>query len=412
MVPLNRPILFLTFDGVLQPLAFSQVVRVVTALARGGFVYRLLSVERTQDLADLHNVARVKRVLSDACVAWTWVGVDLNHSARRSGEAFARCLAHARSIVRRDQVALIHARGYQGGAVANVVRRLTGIPYLFDARGCWIDEKTDWFARPAMYAAGKFAERHLYAEAEAVVTLTDLHARDVIDGSFGRRSADRVMTIPTCADYDEFRLQTDRQTYRAPREVVPLDVQRRLAGQVILAIVGALNRSYLPGPTLSLVKHACETRRDVHLLVLTQQRAEYEKLLSAAAIGADRFTVTSARHDDMPTWLNWVDWGLLLLTDTISKRGSMPTKLAEFFAAGVRPVAHGCNSEMTDWVRRAGSGIVLDEVAQSSLRAAALELTSCTDDFETLRHAREITEPHFSLLSGVERYANLLRGIL
>jgi hypothetical protein len=180
----------------------------------------------------------------------------------------------------------------------------------------------------------------------------------------------------------------------------------------VLGIVGALNRSYLPEATLTLVKRACELRPDFHLLVLTQQRTEYETLLTAHGISPHRFTIASARHEDMPSWLVWIDWGLLLLADTIAKRGSMPTKLAEFFAAGVRPLAYGCNSEMTDWVRRGGSGIVLDAVSEPALCAAAFDLSRAMGNIEVCRRAREVTEPHFSLASAVDRYCRLLERIL
>ena len=49
----------------------------------------------------------------------------------------------------------------------------------------------------------------------------------------------------------------------------------------------------------------------------------------------------------------------------------MPTKLAEFFATGIAPIGHGANSEVTDWVRRAGSGLALDDLSIDSLERAA-----------------------------------------
>jgi hypothetical protein len=409
---MSRPILYITFDGVLQPLAFSQVVRVVTALARRGFVYHLLSVERTRDLAETANVERVRRVLAEAGVTWTAVGVDLTGSVRQSATAFARTVGAALSMVRRHDVALIHARAYQSCAVASVVRQFTGVPFLFDARGCWIDERPDWFAHPVAYAAGKLAERRLYSDAKAVVTLTQLHARDVVDGAFGTKDPNVVVTIPTCADYDEFRLARDSAGKRVDTSVVPSEVECRLSGRIVLGIVGSLNRSYLPQPTLSLVSYVCALRTDAHLLVLTEQQREYADLLAARGLASDRFTLAFARHDDMPSWLRAMDWGFLLLSDTISKHGSMPTKLAEFFAAGVRPLAYGCNSEMVDWVRRAASGIVLDTIDDVALQRTAQSIATWTYNADDLQRARDATAPHFSLRSGVERYATLLHRII
>jgi glycosyltransferase involved in cell wall biosynthesis len=405
-------ILYVTFDGVLQPLGFSQVVRVIAALAQRGFPYGLLSVERKSDLADGDKVRRLERLLGEVEIPWTPVGVDLGGSARRVAEAFARVTGAAAAIVGRQRTSLVHARGYQAAAIANAIGRIKAVPYLFDARGCWIDERPDWFGYSTAYAVGKFVERNLYEGAKAVVTLTELHAGDVIDGAFGKKDRRVVETIPTCADYGEFAILPNRPAKPEGSSVVPPDVQLRLRDRIVISIVGALNRSYLPEQTLALFKYARELNPLVHLLVLTQQQREYGKQLAAAGIPAEDVTLASATHEDMPTWLSWIDFGLLLLADTIAKRGSMPTKLAEFFAAGVRPVAHACNSEMASWVRRAGSGVLLETTKDEDLRRAAYEIATSSANVTDLRRARDLTAPHFSLSSGVERYAGLLDRVL
>ncbi|HMI85788.1 MAG TPA: glycosyltransferase, partial [Polyangiaceae bacterium] len=330
----------------------------------------------------------------------------------RSGSALTRATGRALSIAMHERISLVHARGYQACAVAQTVRRLVGVPYLFDARGCWIEERMDWFARSVPYALGKFVERGLYRDAGAVVTLTQLHASDVIDGAFGKRDAASVVAIPTCADYDEFTIAGDRLPKPTGNSVVPANVQRRLHGRIVLGIVGALNRSYLSNQAVLLVKHVCDLLPRAHLLVLTHQQQEYANLVATCGVPGDRATLVSVQHEDMPQWLSWIDWGLLLLSDTIAKRGSMPTKLAEFFAAGVRPVAYGCNSEMTTWVRRARSGVVLDTVEDGDLVKAARYIADSTSNIEDLRYARQMSAPHFSLSSGVERYGSLLRRMI
>jgi glycosyltransferase involved in cell wall biosynthesis len=401
-------ILYVTFDGVLQPLGFSQVARVIAALAQRGFPYGLLSVERKSDLADGDKVRRLKTLFGELEIPWATVGVDLSGVARRAAEAFARVTAEAAATVGNQRISLIHARGYQAAAVANAIGRIKAVPYLFDARGCWIDERPDWFGYSTAYAVGKFVERNLYEGAEAVVTLTELHANDVIDGAFGKKDRRVIETIPTCADYDEFDIAPNRPAKPEGSSVVPPGVQLRLRDRIVIGIVGALNRSYLPEQTITLVKYARELNPLVHLLVLSQQHREYSKQLAAAGIRAEDITLASATHEDMPTWLSWIDFGLLLLADTIAKRGSMPTKLAEFFAAGVRPVAHACNSEMASWVRRAGSGVLLEAAKDEDLRRAAYAIATSSTNVDDLRRARDRTASHFSLSSGVERYAALL----
>jgi hypothetical protein len=121
--------------------------------------------------------------------------------------------------------------------------------------------------------------------------------------------------------------------------------------------------------------------------------------------------LTRADHEAMPEWLSLMTWGLLLLTpDTVAKRAMMPTKLAEFFAAGVRPLIHGCNPEVRAWVARAGSGLVLDRLDEPSMDRA-VEVIGSPRDATACERARTITAEHFSLASGIERYAALLREL-
>ncbi|HRG95897.1 MAG TPA: hypothetical protein PLR99_06605 [Polyangiaceae bacterium] len=398
---MNR-LLYVSFDGVLQPLAFSQVVRPVAALAQRGFGYHLLSLERTRDLADPARVRRVREALGG--VPWTPIGVDLG-SARRSGEAFSRMIAAGLAIARREGTTLVHARGHQGAVVAVAAAKALGTRYLFDVRGCWIEERPDWFSRPSAFALGKLAERQFYEGAAGYSTLTELLANDIAAGAY-RTPGRPLRVITTCADFDEFCL--------APRSVEagaagpPEELRRALAGRTVVGIVGSLNRSYAVEATMELARRILAASPTTHLLVLSHQTAEYRERLAREGIAESRSTVHAVAHDEMRHWLPWIDWGMLLLHEVAAKRGSMPTKLAEFFATGVRPLAFGCNSEMMSWVRRTGSGLALDSLEPEALDAAAARVAHATPDHDAVARAREIARPHFSLEAGVQRYAELL----
>jgi glycosyltransferase involved in cell wall biosynthesis len=146
---------------------------------------------------------------------------------------------------------------------------------------------------------------------------------------------------------------------------------------------------------------------------LTAQVSELTGLADRLAIPRDRRFVTSVGHDDIHRWLPWIDFGLLLLVEpNAAKRSSMPTKLGEFLATGVSPVAYGCNTEMTDWVRRAGSGFVLEDLSEGSLERAADFVAEGGPPEEIMENARRIAEAHFSLDSGAARYDALFQRVL
>ena len=398
------PVLYATSDGLLQPLGYSQVVRVVKLLAARGIRYEILSSERPSDLADAERVASLEAELAGAGVRW-------HHTVWRTGtraDAAANLRRLAQAALRRcleSPVRLVHARAYHASAVAWPLRRALGVPYLFDARSYWIDERCDegrWFRNPVVLNVAKRLERRLYLDASAIVTLTRIQQDDLHTGRLGFAYDGPIETIPTCADYNAFGPRLESPPGPWDR------IKANAAGGRVFAVIGSINASYRTQETLELARRALALDPSSLLLVLTAQKAEFRRRLAAVGIEDSRCSVHSARHIDMPHWLRQVDWALSLLRTSDAKRASMPTKLAEWFAAGVRPAHHGCNEEVSGWVRKAGSGYVLDDLSPSALDACAHHLATARRPTTELEEARERTRPHFDLSAGVERYREIL----
>jgi hypothetical protein len=272
---------------------------------------------------------------------------------------------------------------------------MTGVRYLFDTRGFWFDERREqgrWFRDDRVFRAAKRVERQLYESAAGAVSLTELGAEDIRRGAFGRFWGP-VAAIPTCVDHDEFSLAC-----RAER-------RPEYADKLVVAWVGSINNWYHIDEGLELFRRVRRLREDAHLLWLTPQVDLARQRVVAA--GITDATVLSAAHDEMPRWMGSIDWGLLLLVATYAKRASMPTKLAEFLASGVRPVHHGCNEEVGDWVRRTGSGLSI-ALSSDALDEAAARIAEVGRSTEGLEDARVRSAAHFSLASGVDRYDALL----
>jgi glycosyltransferase involved in cell wall biosynthesis len=401
---------YLTADGLLEALGFSQVVRVVEALALRGWKYTIVSLEKPNDLQRTSRVREVRERLAAAGVTWRAIPYAATGSARDAAANELALVRAALSLARRGAISGIHARAYHGAFAAFSAWMVTGLPYLFDARSYWFDERLEegrWFTTPLRLAVARGLEHQMFAHASGVVTLTELQADDVRSGKFGPPRQKAVQCIPTCADFNDF--------VRRPLEQctsVPEPVRSQLAGKSVLGVIGSINRSYLVDETLHLARLVLERNHEAHLLILGSQHEEYARRVAAEGIPQHRVTITRADHDDMPHWLSLIDWGLLLLNPSSpAKRASMPTKLAEFFACGVRPVQFGCNEEVSHWVRRTGSGFVLDGVSERQLIAAAERIVSTPRDEDVIRRARSIAEPHFSLAAGIERYEQVLKRV-
>lgn len=394
-VPLRgeRTILYLTFDGLLQPIAQANAVAYLCRLAAAGRGIHILSLERPVDLADSAAVARMAAELRRHGIEWTYLPYATG-SGRAMGSNLLRAFRQARRLVRNGRFQLVHSRSYPPTLVAWWLAHTSGLPYLFDMRGYWVDEKRamgHWFTRPSLYGAAKRIERRLVRDAAAVITLTHLQARDLHPL---RATPDSITVVPTCTDYERWM------------------GARANDSRLVVAYIGSVTNSYCVEESLRLFALLRAERRDAHLLCLTHQEAEMKGCLQRAGIEPADYTVRAAAHEQMPEWLRQVDWGLLLLQPGLAKRGSMPTKLAEFFAAGVRPVQFGCNHEVTDWVARAGSGVVLDDLSEASLRRAAREIAAAPRTPAVLEEARRRTRPYFDIGPGVAGYERLYARLL
>ena len=399
-----RRALYITFDGLLQPLGRSQVVRIVEGLAdRGAAEMTVLSLERPEDLQDRDRVAQLGDRLAGAGVRWVSRPYRLG-GARNVATNIADATATALDLATDTPFDLVHARSYLGGMVAHALRRTLGSPYLFDMRGYWVDERIEdgrWFTNPTALAIGRRTERALFADAAAVVSLARPAADDIVEGRFGVWNRP-IEVIPTCVDPAEF-------TPQAP----PEDLAPKLQDKLVIGYVGSINRSYRHEDAFALAREVLNLRDDAHLLCLTAQLPEARQSLDKLRIGRLRTTVKKVPHEDVSKWLRLIDWGLLLLNEPFAKRGSMPTKLGEFFATGVRPVAYGCNADVVDWVQRAGSGFVADACTPRALRAAAERIANAgkrprppqTDVVGD--RARQIAMPHFDVERGIDRYVSL-----
>ena len=389
----------------MEPLGQSQVLRYLCGLSDRGFLYTLVSLEREHDLANRVAVREAEELLRYHAIEWVRLPYQIGgpSAVLRNICAMARS---ARRLIRTRGIGMVHARAHVPALIAWYLRLRCRTPYLFDARGYWIDEKAaegQWFTRPQVYASAKWVERRLFRSAAAIVTLTGVMADDLRAGTLQGRQQIPVVVIPTCADFDHFSPDSCSPT------TVPVELRMRLEGKLVVGMMGAINASYCVREGLMLFRMLRERRADAHLLCVTQQVTRARALIHEAGICDDDCTVTHSRYQDMPDWIRLMDWGLLLLNETFAKRGSMPTKLAEMLACCVRPIQYGCNREVREKVLEARTGIVLTDLSHSTLARATEQIATTPLLQSAVRRARDESRSWCGIESGINKYESLLR---
>jgi glycosyltransferase involved in cell wall biosynthesis len=407
-----RPrVLFVSYNGLIEPLGPTQIVPYVCGLA-ATFEMSVLSFEKPvrSPEADARDTAAAEALLSGHGVRW----IRLRYHKRPSLPATLFDVAcGVLRIVRehaRRPFDLIHARGYVPAAIALGVKKAAGIPFLFDIRGLQAEEYADaghWHVRSAPFRLTKRLEQAALRHAAGIVTLTEA-IRPVLQ-TFRGLQRRAVMppwsVIPTCVDLDHF-------TFDEPGRA-RIREQLGIGQRPVLVYSGSIGTWYLLDEMLDFYQAARERWPGLFFLALVNRSPDtVAQALRDRGIPAGDFAVTWARHDEVPAYLSAADAGVAFIRPCLSKLSSSPTKYAEYLACGLPLVVNAGVGDVDDLLTRTGAGVLVADHRPATYGAAADRLRALVEAGGRDRW-RAIAEREFAASSrAIPAYRQLYRKML
>ena len=391
-------ILFLSYDGLLEPLGHSQVLQYLKHLAGSHEVF-LLSFEKRADWEDLPRRAELLRATGEAGIRWR----PLRYHSRPSGPATAYdiCagLLVSLHLVLRHGIQIVHARSYVASVIALGLQRAVGIRFLFDMRGFWADERAERAGLPKespLYRTAKWFERRFFTGADAVVSLTHAGARAISEFPYLRERPPRVEVIPTCTDLDRFR---------------PLPP---VAGRgFTLGYVGSTDTAYLFEPVLRCFRILRQREADARLLVVTRSpHAAVRALLEVFDIGPESVEITSAAPDQVAALMGRMDAGIFFVKPGFSTCASLPTKLGEFLACGVPCLGNSGIGDLESILEGESVGVIVREFTPQAEELAVTRLLELCRGAGTRQRCVEVARRTFSLAEGVRSYDRIYHSLV
>lgn len=337
-------VLFLSYDGLLEDIGQSQILRYCERLA-GRHRITLLTFEKTLDLADAGRRHPMQDRLARLGIAWRPLRYHKSPPVVSTAWDLLRMLAAALPACLRGEFDLVHARSTPPAAVALALKALTGTPFLFDMKGFWAEQRVEagaWQPGPVFRAARRLEEaalrnaRFVVSETESAVG--ELRARGSNAGMRGT-----FAVVPTCVDVGRF----------PERDSPPTGFT--------LGFVGSFGAGYQLDPMLDAFVALRRLVPDARFRFIT--RADPERFRAAFRVRGlpdDSWSIAPVSPDAVPTELAAMNGGVYFLTPTPAMKAVCPTKLPEFLAAGV-PVLTGPGIGDTDEILRSREvGVVLD----------------------------------------------------
>ena len=387
-------VLYVSYDGILEPLGQSQVLAYLEVLARDRTIH-LISFEKPRDLADAEHRNAIARRIAAAGITWrphVW------RNRPRIVSAVMNLLIGIGSVLAisiRSRPSIFHARNILCSAMCLPAVVMTGGKLVSDIRGFWPDERVDaGLIRSGglVYRTLKWIERIVLRRSAAIVTLTRasvpiLHS----DPRFGCPKAP-ITVIPTCVDVQRF---------------VPA-IRLAAREHFTLGYIGSFGTWYMLDETVRLFGALLAHRRDARLLIAN--RNEHEAIGAALArhhVSQDGVELCSVRYSDVPALIDRMDAGVCFVRPQFSKISSAPTKFAEYLACGVPVVATEGVGDLGEIIHEGRVGLLASGFDDRSLDGLAHALLHLVKDPELRSRCRTVAEERFSLSAGVAEYSRI-----
>ncbi len=394
-------VLYLTRNGLLEPLGQSQIFPYLKCLASGASI-TLISFEKHADLADRSANSYALFQCSEHGICW----ISLRF------HAYPRLLAPALAILQLTFVALwqwrrnhkpdlIHARSYVPAAIALLLHRLTNVPFIFDMRALWPEElitarrlrRGSW-----LHLVLLWFERRCIKEASGVVTLTQASV-NYLKATYPRDLANQqIVVIPTCVDLQRFQPPSPSATE-----------------QLVIGCIGTVLSGWFLIVWLRAFFEAV-ARFDSTARFELISRDPKEAILAAfqpARALADRLRIQSASPAEMPTILQRHTTSVMFYAGGLtSELGRSPTRMAEVLACGRPVVANPGVGDVEQVIRQHRVGVLAAGPSPDQMDTCVTELYALLEDIDLASRCRRTAEQLFSLESGSSAYRQLYAQIL
>ena len=406
----GQRVLFISYNGMLDPLGQTQVMPYLRELAKCGVSYTLLSFEREKAFTaeGISVTEDLRAQLRDQNIEWHWLRYHQRPSVPATLYDVAVGIRKAKSLIRRNRIGMVHARSHIPGAIALALKRSLGTKMIFDLRGLLAEEYVDaghWLKDSLPYRITKSAERRIFTETDAVVTLTE-RIWPIIrewEGLRGRNVQHAV--IPCCADLSLFKFSDeDRARRRA---------ELGLADKFTIVYSGSLNGWYLTEEMADFFAVFRRRRPDAHFLWLTNGSHERVKsVMSNRNVPADQFSVLTVPARLVPSYLSAADAALSFNKPSFSKIASSPTKNGEYLACGLPLIMNAGIGDSDALIDEWNAGVLLEEFTDTEYDAAGAAIEKMVAQPGVRQSARAVAERLFDLQTvGVERYADLYERV-
>ncbi|MCS7076313.1 MAG: glycosyltransferase [Bacteroidia bacterium] len=401
--------LYLSYDGMTDPLGQSQVLPYLIGLTQYQHTFHLISCDKPQRYTQRKDF--ILHWLRNYPITWHSIPYTKKPPILSTLKDLRKMKQLSIQLHQNHHFDVVHCRSYISALVGLYLKKKHGVKFIFDMRGLWADERVEgglWnLSNPAyriVYNYFKRKERQFLQYADYTISLTENAKQEIL--SWRGMNNILIQVIPCCADLNHFNPENIHEKDK-------LLLKRRLSikeKQKVIGYLGSLGTWYMLDEMLDWFKVFLEYQPDAVFLFITPDNPDlvYQKA-SAIEIAQDKIIVQESKREQVPLYLSLFDASLFFIKPTYSKKGTSPTKQGELMGMNIPIICNTGVGDVDSIVKKTHSGILIEHFSREEYQKSIEALLDMLN--KSRSHIRAGAMSIYSLERGVQLYQEVYQKI-
>ena len=392
-----------------DPLGQSQVLPYIVGMSKKDYRFTLVSFEKKEQYDA--NKLIIENICTANDIEWKPIFYTKNPPVLSTLWDIYKLNKKVKQLYKQKQFSLIHCRSYITALIGLGFKLKHQVPFLFDMRGFWADERIDgniWnLNKPHynwIYNFFKKKEKEFLTQADHTISLTHSGKNEIKNWNLDNLAP--IDVIPCCTDNQLFNKQNIDQN-RGQQLRVDLNISE---DDNVISYLGSTGTWYMLDEMLDFFAVFFGQNMNNKAMFITQDNPDkILKLALAKDLDLSKIIIVSSQRKDVPSYLALCDASVFFIKPLFSKKASSATKMGEIMSLGIPVICNeiGDNKEILSNI---SPELMVKEFSSNEYSRVLYDLETLDNDIFRERISNK-AKKYFSLENGVNKYYNVYKSI-
>jgi len=402
----TKTFLFVSIDGMTDPLGQSQVLPYLVGLAKQGNKIGIVSCEKKENWNAHHQV--IENIIKQAGISW-------DYCFYKTGKPFISQQQNYKSLKKiafqkikdTNSQTILHCRSYLAGLIGLKAKQKFNTGFIFDMRGFWADERIEggiWSkSKPIgayLYSFFKKKEKEMLIQSDAIISLTHKAKSIILNWNLGINDS-KITVIPCCADLNHFAKENMNQ-----EQFIQLQNKYpQIKDKFVLSYVGSLGTWYMADEMLEFFKVLSQKTKAIFLIITKDDESIVHEAAKKHGVDLNQLIIVSSSRAEMPYYISLSDASLFFIKPSFSKSASSPTKMGELLSMEVPVITNAGVGDVDSIIKETNCGISISSFDAAEYQKAVTDLLENRNLYK--KNTTRAANQYFSLKDGIEQYTKV-----